>query len=297
MTTAAADDPRLLFTGPSPFGWHRYEAFMRCPASYAFDQEARARGDVNDAPALVQGTLVHLGLAHHYARRRAEQNPDDPSLDAARDLYRPGEAVKVLAEREIATRTSPAAREVWQTAAATAQRVVSAYAVHYAAERLRVEAVEEVFALDLGDGASLTMRIDLVASDRQGRIYLIDHKTTGRLTSNHPVQYGASGQFLAYSTLGRLLWPDRFGGLILNMIEIQGERTTFDRPAIQIGPGRLAAFIPSVRDVARRMAALRDVPAADWPRNTTENTCWTRYGACPHLGVCGATMPTQADRA
>lgn len=279
MTAAA--DPRLLFTGPSPFGWHRYETFMRCPAAYAFDLQAKAQNVRNDAPALIQGTLVHLGLAHHYARK---QTPGS-------DLYPPLEAIHAHAEAERAAGGDAAA---WAEAEAAACRALAGYAAHYAAERLRVEAVETVYALDLGDGAQLTMRIDLVVRDSAGKVYLMDHKTTGRMTSLHPVQYGASGQFLAYATLGQLKWGAEFGGLILNMIEIQDKTVRFDRPPLRVGPGRLAAFVASVRDVAHRMAALSAVPAQDWPRAPTEHTCWTRYGACAHLERCGATLPSGA---
>ena len=56
-------DPRLLNTGPSPFGWHRYETALRCLAAYGYGVEARKLGLRHDAPQLARGTLVHLGLA------------------------------------------------------------------------------------------------------------------------------------------------------------------------------------------------------------------------------------------
>ena len=31
------EDSRLLFTGPSPFGWHRYESFLKCPSQYGWN--------------------------------------------------------------------------------------------------------------------------------------------------------------------------------------------------------------------------------------------------------------------
>ena len=65
----------LLDTGPSPFGWHRYETFLRCPQLYAWTYHAKEPGE--DGRALAMGSLVHVGLAHHYARMRETQQGRD----------------------------------------------------------------------------------------------------------------------------------------------------------------------------------------------------------------------------
>lgn len=152
----------LLDTGPSPFGWHRYETFLRCPQLYAWSHKTeKAEGETGRALAL--GSMVHVGLAHHYARMREEQQGRDPGV-----LYPAVEAVRALAaknERDNA----------YQENVGLACDVVRGYLARYGSERHEILHVEEVFTLDF-DGAPLTMRVDLVWRGSDGRVYFVDHK-------------------------------------------------------------------------------------------------------------------------
>ena len=92
-------NPRILFTGPSPRGWHRLQTALECPQKFAWeyrygkvgfddprriallsDKLKQAEEQKSNSPALVRGTLIHLGLAHYYARLRETQNGRDPEL-------------------------------------------------------------------------------------------------------------------------------------------------------------------------------------------------------------------------
>ena len=287
------EDSRLLFTGPSPFGWHRYESFLKCPSQYgwnygenplpSFDAQgalvpAIRKNERNDARPLVLGTLVHLGLAHYYARLQAKQH------GVPTELYEPLEAIDVLTRTEI-EEAPPAASKTWQTCADLAKEVMVNYVSKYAFERVTVEHVEEVFRLDI-NGAPITMRVDLVVSDTAGRVYMVDHKTTGRMTANHPKFYGISGQFLAYGLAGKLAFGERFGGVMLNLIECREGSIRFDRPELAASPGLQVAFPATVARTWEQIKALAGTPPAEWPRHPTEHTCWTRYGPCKHFDKC-----------
>jgi len=154
--------PNLLDTGPSPFGWHRYETFMRCPQLYAYSHKGPPRDDAESGRALALGSMVHVGLAHHYARMREEQHGRAPG-----SLYEPLDAITALA----AKKNGPA----WHEHAGLARDIVRGYLARYAAERPEILHVEEVFALDF-DGAPITMRVDLVWRGKDGRVYFVDHK-------------------------------------------------------------------------------------------------------------------------
>ena len=88
-------EQRILFTGPSPRGWHRLQTVLECPQKFAweyrwgregYDAAERVAAHMNvpkeepDKPGLNRGTLLHLGLAHYYARLREQQNGRDPEL-------------------------------------------------------------------------------------------------------------------------------------------------------------------------------------------------------------------------
>ena len=294
-------DPRLLFTGPSPFGWHRYESFLRCPSQYGWSYGANPlplydatgalvaadqKRDRNDARPLVLGTLVHLGLAHHYAHAKARL------AETSTDLYEPMEAMTRLAASEVSEAPPPGAA-TWSECAEVACEVVAKYIARYVSERIKPLHVEEVFVLDV-EGAPITMRVDLVAEDSGGRVYFIDHKTTGRITANHARFYGISGQFLAYTYAGRLTYGDRFAGVMLNLLQC-GDTIKFERPQMPPAPGLLNAFPATVKRAWGQIQELAGTDPAAWPKHPTEHTCWTRYGPCKHLESCRLGLTQQVS--
>jgi hypothetical protein len=270
-------DPILLDTGPSPFGWHRYENFLRCPQLYAWNHKTNER---STGRALALGSLIHVGLAHHYARLRETQHGRDPDA-----YYGPVEAVRALAARNP---DDPFYREC----SPIAQDVVPAYVARYSGERVKILHVEEVFSLDF-NGAPLTMRVDLVWEGSDGRVYFVDHKTTGRVTTSHPRWYAMSGQFLAYRWAGRLAFGERFGGAICNLIQSDPRDISFSRPTLAPVPGQLRKFPSTIHELWTRLQAIeaRNLAPSEWPAHPSEHTCWTRYGACPAYSRCEWSAP------
>lgn len=268
----------LLDTGPSPFGWHRYETFLRCPQLYAWTYHAKESGE--DGRALAMGSLVHVGLAHHYARMRESQQGRDPAA-----YYDPLEAVRALTAKNSG---SPVYREC----APIAQDVVASYVARYGNERVKVMHVEEVFTLNFG-GAALTMRVDLVWEGSDGKVYFVDHKTSGRVTTSHPRWYAMSGQFLAYRWAGRLAFGERFGGAICNLIQVDPKDISFSRPQLAPVPGQLRKFPAAVAELWDRLQRVeaQGLPPSEWPAHPSEHTCWTRYGACPAYSRCEWSVP------
>jgi len=230
------------------------------------------------------GSLVHVGLAHHYARMRETQQGRDPGI-----LYDPADAVRELArQRDDAT---------FRECSPIAQDIVLRYISRYANERVKVLHVEEVFTLNF-DGAPLTMRVDLVWEAADGRVYFVDHKTTGRITTSHPRWYAMSGQFLGYRWAGRLAFGERFGGAVCNLIQTDVKDITFARPNLAPVPGMLRKFPAAIGEAWRRLQELeaRNLAATEWPAHPSEHTCWTRYGACPAYTRCEwATPPAESN--
>ena len=264
MTEVATEtDPRLLFTGQSPFGWHRYETFMLCPRKYAYSYvEEKHEGPKRTA--LNMGTYIHLGLAHHYSHLRAKQRGENC------DLYGPTEAIRVFAP--------PGAES------ALAQATVEGYVRNWAFERVEVLHVEEVFNLDF-NGAPLTVRVDLgIRSKGTNKVHFVDHKYSGRVTGTHPKFYSASGQFLTLRALGVAYYGSESGGPILNLI--QPDPLKFERPNLDPAPGHQRWYPLAIQKTYARIKALEGEHPDSYPRHQTEHTCWTRYGPCPFYDRC-----------
>ena len=265
--------PILLDAGPSPRGWHRLQLFLECPQRFAFRHRdgEKVRDDSHPSPPLATGSLIHVGLAHHYARMQARQQGRDPDA-----YYEPTDAVAALVT---------AKGEGWAPFMATAQHAVEAYIAQYLSEKRTILHVEEVFEADFG-GNLLTARVDLVFEDARGKVWFEDHKTTGRIDAKQPLFYAVSGQVLAYRWIGQAVYGERFGGVSLNMVQTDG--TKFARPGLDPAPALMARFPRVVVETEARIAALDAEGRAceDWPRSPTELVCYHRYGACDFIERC-----------
>jgi hypothetical protein len=306
QASGQASDPRLLFTGPSPFGGHRYALFELCPRRYGLTHEVYpmpvrdAAGTLISAPhvdadpeaeesggqwELIRGTMIHTGLAHHYARLRARQKGDEATLNL---LYEPADAMEALCAQEVAR--NPFDRDLWHDALSIGTTVLKGYAAKYAFEKIRVEAVEEVFVMEFGDSlAPYTFRLDLGVRDSAGKVWMMDHKTTTRIRDYHNFTYGVSIQFQAYAIAGQSIYADSYGGVSLNMIECGDKGSVhFVRPDLPAIPGFLAGFAARIEALYLQMQDLvvRGVPPSLWPKKPGYSSCRAFGKVCPYYERC-----------
>lgn len=248
---------------------------MRCPQLFAYHHRIKgAHGDGDRAP-LLKGSLVHQGLAHHYARIQSAQEGYDPEEWATPDA-----AIEACAEK-----LGPGASKY----IALAQSVVRSYAAHWALENLEILHVEEIFHSEIG-GYKFTQRFDLVAREPSGKVVIFDHKTTGRIDASVPQRYVLSGQFLGMANFGRSIWGDDFGGVRLNLIEVPFDGKSFDfkRVAPDPAPNALRLFPITVKAARDRIAELdaSGIDLWEWPKALSEQTCITAYGKCDAFELC-----------
>jgi hypothetical protein len=287
------EDPLVMFTGPSPRGWHRLQMAAECLQKYAWGYEDGPRKDISKKPPLAIGSLSHLALAQHYCRMKQEQEGKNPN-----EYMDPVEAVRLVAQVQGNERHIPNVvntfemyeRRYWQD-------------IH---ER-RIEAVEVLFDGNLLDGLKqkpleamalvgardpalfrLTGRVDLMWWDLGDRLWAEDHKTTGRLTKRHKEYFAMSGQLLGYEFLARQKYPG-LAGFKINLIQHGGStEPKFERITLPRRPALEAQFVERAIDIElaiqRAKAEGRDV--AEWPKAMSELTCYHRYGACDYIDQC-----------
>ena len=267
-------DAKIISTGPSPRGWHRLQQAAECLQKYALgyeDPEPKVEG--SPSPPLAKGSLVHLALAQHYARMKAEQNGED-----IEDWCEPVRAVRLIAKKE--------------KTGAFADLAIDAYHRHtdqYPNDihNKRILEVESLYETTIGGKYLFTGRMDLVWEDQAGRVVVEDHKTTGRLTNRHSEFYAVSGQLIGYRHLAKAKWGDRFGGLRLNLIQHGGDMM-FMRMELPRSPNLEARFERIVIDIEESIDRVktegRDLDG--WPKAMNELTCYHRYGPCKFLARC-----------
>lgn len=270
-------EPKFINAGSSgEWGWHATELAMRCPRLFAYNHRCKVESfREGDRPALLKGSLVHAGLAHHYKRIQAEQLGQNPDEWATPEAAIEHEAVAL---GQYAAQYVPLAK-----------KAVAEYRLHWLHEKLDILHVEDVFTAEIG-GFKFTQRFDLVVRDHTGKVVIVDHKTSGRISSNG-TRYTLSGQFLGMPSFGRNIWGDEFGGTRINFIELPqllAAPCKFTRIEPDPAPMALKGFSLTVLHARQRIEQLdaSGIPPNEWPMALSEQTCITPYGLCDAFELC-----------
>lgn len=274
---------KLLETGPSPRGWHRLQNMLECPQKWSYRYNLGMKPSI-PAIALMKGSLMHLALAHHYMRKQdADNGIETEWLD-------PFDAIDLKCQQE----------PDFVDAKNVVQKGMEFYLDHWQFEdqRWKVLEVEKLAYATIDDPVELaedgtpkryllTGRFDMILENAAGDVYVVDHKTTSRLTKSHEQFYAMSGQLLGYEYMARKIFGDRLRGVMLNLVQL-GTKNKCERLVIPPRPFLSSQFEQTVIDAERRIAQLdksgRD--ALEYPKAMNELTCFTRYGACAFMDTC-----------
>ena len=277
MIEQAPVAPKLINAGPSERGWHRLESFNRCPQLYAYEKLAGLEW-TSMSPPLVKGILVHVGLAHYYQQRQAAQLGENPD-----EWYDADEAMGL-----VAADLGPMGAE-WLP---LAMRAVAGYKAFYAQERHKVLEVEKELRADvwipqLSHTVLYTQRADLI-TEKDGKVWIWDHKTGFRTGQQMTTRYILSGQFQGLRWFGQKLYGDKFGGLILNQVGLGNKEIVYKRPSIPPAPNLLKQFPQVIADTETAMVTLEREARDPWeyPKAASEQVCITPYGRCPGFALC-----------
>ena len=280
------------------------ETFTTCPrqAQYYVCQKKEKSGERS---ALKFGGIIHKILEARYLRGDAFVTEQTE------------QAMVACAEREFSTYTAPL--EDFRNYG-TALNLIREYNSFYLAEPFTVlkspegkPYIEVPFAVPLGkitvnaevsvrnpDG-SITLRtlesiqvmwqgrIDMIV-EHEGRLYILDHKTTSMLGPTYFREFELSSQFRGYTWAAEQLLGRTINGAIINALGVRkptktGQALEFQRKTITCDPAVLAEWqtdtlhiITDFIEMARRQ---------HMPQHT--KWCVGKYGMCQFFDVC--TLP------
>jgi len=265
---------KLLDAGASPRGWSRLSTVLQCPQKFAYryllPEEQGGGKTGGNSPALIKGSIIHLGLAHYYRRMQAQQEgtPIDEWLE-------PNDAMRMLCLKE---------GDMWMEHLKDCIECVDAYIDHWQHDGFKVVAVEEMIYTHIDDHL-VTGRVDLAIEDSAGKVFFVDHKTTGRINAAQKKYYSISGQLIGYEYMGRQVFGERFGGMILNQVQHKPPHK-FLRLNLPPAPEMLLRFPQVVKDAEATIKRLEGRPVDQYPMAMNELTCFHRYGSCAYLEKC-----------
>lgn len=338
--------PERIEGGGSPFGASKLGTAIFCLQQYGRKygpwgnaavvdggSGVLARHPVGPLPALpelapppvppsekqAEGTIIHAGIAHTYARRAIERHGFVTAAghyyDKADQLLPPMEAM--AAEHADLTADGRLSLDLHRL-----QRCVNVYFDYYR-ETWKVLHVEDVFYAAVRDpdrrgpppggyqpwvleswaAAGLTHdpsdpnelrayiytgRADLVVGS-QGKAVIVDHKGmpgTGKNPVSLAKEYEMSLQMIGWDWMGRLIYGDRFGGVILNLV---GRDPPFPlaRPPMDTAWERIRQFPLTIIDGHRRLDDMYGRKLSEYtPQLSGGGGCMGRWGGCPVVESC-----------
>lgn len=242
-----------------------------CPQQEAFAHELHLRPIIASLPSAV-GNLIHAGLAYRYAALMTTK----PAWFVYANGY---EAIDALATDQ--------GRPDF---GALAVRVFSAYEEHYKVNVWRPIVVEEQFVVHFDNGEPYSCRTDLLAEDAWGSVWVIDHKSCGKLSRNLNAKYCTDWQMLTNLALSRALGY-KTRGVIIN--ELSREETPkFQRQEIQINQIAYDGLGINTNYYLDRMKEVRQAFPDPLHRPRNVNACQGKFGTCDFYGLCfgGSTI-------
>lgn len=290
METVIVEGRHLVDAGMSSNGWSRKTRGL-CAKRRALAEAGVPEGEEREA--LVRGSLVHVGVAHLYARQYAIQEGYNPDA-----YHEPGPAMEIVAQREHArsVREERDGSGLWLELLPKVQGALDAYAVEYMTERLRIVGVEHLVEFDVvgphtGQVYRHTARMDLIAK-MHGKIWVIDHKTYARGGKTKRRGFELAGQTVGAIWWGRAAYGDDFGGFMINGIQVNASPgdCRFERFQPAIAPAAIAKFPAAVERYEEIWRQDRE-RYGDNPDNypgvyMEQGPCLDRYGPCGYRKVC-----------
>ena len=265
---------KLLNAGPSERGWHHFETALRCMRLNGYWSKGLLQMPMSEP--LVRGSLLHIGLAHHYQRLKEIQTGGNPD-----DWYTPVEAIRKLAIEEEEN------SDLWIDLVPVAEKMVEAYISHYGSDPVwEVVDVERELRARFGPGKHLyTQRADLIVRDSQKRVWIVDHKTANRISHKTYDSHILNGQMIGYQVFGRLYWPDEFAGVIINRITTRPPYK-LDRRPLEPAPHAVTRFVQNLLYAEENMERWKDKPLNEWPAAYSDMICTHKYGKCDAFELC-----------
>jgi hypothetical protein len=284
--------------GPSRRGWHRIAKARNCLAAYGWskmDGENGADRPAAKSDALVAGSAWHLIMAHRYAHMGIAHNGSrgvrigDKVYTDPRDIASLDEVFEYL---------EASCEPVMWSELRQAYRKYEAYWANEA-QKIKVMGVETELETRLPDFEGMpplpedrrlyTQRADLVIQSGN-RVYIVDHKSVFRIASDTLDQFLMDGQFLGYAALGDARWGTDFGGVTVNRTVIRGKSAgECDRQILRTSPAATALHFRGVYFTELQILQQEEMNGKQynlWHKTATEQACYGKYGACPHLGRC-----------
>jgi hypothetical protein len=257
-------------------GFHFYSDYQKCQ-QYFYWRYVKNLDTKFKAPPLIFGTAVHAALESWYIDQ----------MNGGKDLeLRKANALQTFIKSMEAEEGEYAEHDYYIIDRDRGFKLVSNYFDQYPDdERLwKILAVEESVQMVLPTGDIFTGTVDLKVQI-DGRIYIVDHKTTGWGMSQCMRSLEASDQSTGYTMIHNVMHPDQEAvGLIYNVLRSVKSVTEYSRTMVVKPKSEQKRFAREIADGFGEIVQKMGDPNACFRRNT--QNCFAYNRACPYLELC-----------
>jgi len=263
----------------------KLKTFMSCPRRYFWAYVAgwRPEGESID---LVFGAAWHIAMEHMLLEFQKTGRYDNAAIPTALDLF-------TSYYRQYFTKDQDALMEPKNPSYAL--EALAMYTQRYETDRFKVIATEIAGTVPIADGRRIHFKIDALCQDKQGKLFVLEHKTSSRLAATWAEEWTLSVQVSTYiHALMCLQDPNQVYGARVNGAFFRKKGIEFMRVPVKKGPLDMQMWLNMVNHYAdmideeykRLLSSDEDNPILDaFPMNT--ESC-IRYGVCPYHDFCVA---------
>ena len=229
---------------------------------------------MHTSPAMLKGTAVHEALAEWFRLHGKE----------AWDV-RATKMVEVFEKSMRSMSEQYEDQDRLEDDIKLGSDLLSAYALDNVTETVQeVVAIEHPMSFTFETGDVFTGRMDL-AYIIDGRLYIVDHKTTGWALSSLVRTLMVSDQANGYLWLWNSTNPDRPAhGLIYNILRQYKTSTEFKQCLVMKTDTDLERFAGDAQHTINEIASKMASPQERWVRNT--GACFNYNRPCEYLDLC-----------
>lgn len=252
---------------------HRKQTFQRCRLKHFFHYELR-RQRPNNNVHLILGTAIHKALEYYYSKsREVELN----------DLIKLFRLHMIMDNASIDFQI-----ELGSYAELGIDMLTRYYAVTQTQEHFKVIRTETPFMIGIMPDGRLTTKletaytifagkVDLVM-ETDNKIFLMDHKTTSQDKDNFESSMSTDEQLLDYSVYGRMIYGERFSGVVYNGLNKNLTPTPIFRSWHKFSNDEVDSAIDNYLQVATEYYTFREHPQLMRTRSQ-QSDCFK----CPYL--------------
>ena len=260
--------------GPSESGFHFIQQFSNCQKKFYYTNIIGLEV-AQPSPAIMFGVNMHVAMASWY------------------EVYKSGLLLhnRVIKAKEAFILEHNKCQDkyiepgLFESDLYDGKNMIEEYGLRYCDEVWVVRAIEKVIEYKFKSGLRITGRVDLVVTSKEGRHYIVDHKTTKWAIASLIRELNKSDQASAYMFMWNKMHPEmQVCGVMFNIMRRSKSTCDFKQHLVMKSREDIDNFAKSAEETLTEIIGKITKSNAIWTTNT--DRCFDYNRACPFMDIC-----------